>query len=136
QVCDQTRQNQIDGMPPRESAIEAARVVAAPMLGGTLTTVAAVLPMVFAIYGSKREFIYSLPVTLCTILAVSWVVAMTFCVILAAAFIRPPADSTKNSAPLPRLWNWSASVVGAGFQRALRRFRAQKSVEQQDTKRD
>lgn len=136
QVCDQTRQNQIDGMPPRESAIEAARVVAAPMLGGTLTTIAAFLPMLFAIYGSKREFIYSLPVTLCTILAVSWVVAMTFCVILAAAFIRPPADSTKNSAPLPRLWNWSASVVGAGFQRALRRFRAQKSVEQQDTKRD
>jgi multidrug efflux pump subunit AcrB len=131
QVCDQTRQNQIEGMPPLESAVEAARVVAAPMLGGTLTTIAAFLPMLFAIYGSKREFIYSLPVTLSTILAVSWVVALTFCVILAAAFIRPPADPTQSSAPLPRLWNWIVGVVGAGFQRALRRFRKQGNGEQQ-----
>ena len=111
QVCDQTRQNQIDGMSPLESAVEAARVVAAPMLGGTLTTIAAFLPMLFAIYGSKREFIYSLPITLCTILAVSWVVALTFCVILAAAFIRPPADLSRNAAPLPRLWSWGVVLL-------------------------
>ncbi len=108
QVCDQTRQNQLQGMPPLESAVEAARVVAAPMLGGTLTTIAAFFPMLIAIHGSKREFIYSLPVTLCTILAVSWIVALTFCVILAAAFIRPPADPSRAGAPLPRLWSWIA----------------------------
>lgn len=123
QVCDQTRQNQIEGMPPFEAAVEAARVVAAPMLGGTLTTIAAFLPMLFAIYGSKREFIYSLPVTLSVILAVSWIVALTFCVILAAMFIRPPATSRRSGAPLPRLWNWTKGVAGPSVHYWLSKFR-------------
>jgi len=39
---------------------------------------------------------------------VSWVLAMTFCVILAAWFIRPPKDPSKPSAPLP----WLMSRIG------------------------
>lgn len=106
QVCDQSRTNQIDGMPPVEATVSGAKMLAIPMLNGTLTTIAAFLPMVIAIEGGNGEFIYSLPVTLSTMLAVSWVLAMTFCVILAAAFIRPPADPEKPSAPLPRLAAW------------------------------
>ena len=74
-----------------------------PMLSGTATTVAAFFPMLFALIGSKQEYIYSLPVTLSVTLGISWVLAMTFCVILAAAFIRAPSDPSKPDAPLPRL---------------------------------
>jgi multidrug efflux pump subunit AcrB len=59
--------------------------------------------MLIAMDGVNREFIYSLPTTLSVMLAVSWVLAMTFCVILAAWFIRPPKDPSKPTAPLPWL---------------------------------
>ncbi|MCR9199221.1 MAG: efflux RND transporter permease subunit [Planctomycetaceae bacterium] len=103
QVCDQSRTNQIDGMPPVEATVSGAKMLAIPMLNGTLTTIAAFLPMVIAIEGGSGEFIYSLPVTLSTMLAVSWILAMTFCVILAATFIRPPADPAQPSSPVMAL---------------------------------
>lgn len=103
QVCDQSRTNQIAGMPPVEATVSGAKMLAIPMLNGTLTTIAAFLPMVIAIEGGSGEFIYSLPVTLSTMLAVSWILAMTFCVILAATFIRPPADPTQPSSPVMAL---------------------------------
>ncbi len=102
QVCDQSRANQIAGMSPVEATVSGAQMLAAPMLNGTLTTIAAFVPMLIAIEGGKREFIYSLPVTLSVMLAVSWWMAMTLCVILAAAFIRPPKNAGRNGAPLPR----------------------------------
>jgi multidrug efflux pump subunit AcrB len=106
QVCDQSRTNQIAGMKPIEATVTGAKILAVPMLNGTLTTIAAFVPMVIAIEGGKREFIYSLPVTLSVMLGISWLLAMTFCVILAAAFIRPPKDPTRPSAPLPKLAHW------------------------------
>ena len=63
------------------------------MLMGTATTVAAFAPMLIGLQGSTREYVYSLPVTLSVTLALSWVLAMTFCTILAAAFIRAPKGS-------------------------------------------
>jgi multidrug efflux pump subunit AcrB len=90
QVCDQSRTNQIAGMDPVKATVEGAKTLAIPMLVGTLTTIAAFLPMMFALVGSSGEFIYSLPVTITVTLGLSWVLAMTMCVILAAAFIRPP----------------------------------------------
>lgn len=112
QVCDQTRTNLMAGMPADEAAITGARVLASPMLSGTLTTIAAFFPMLIAIEGGNREFIYSLPVTLSVILGVSWILAMTFCVILAARFIRVPDDPTKPTAPLPRLAAWCRRTFG------------------------
>lgn len=108
QVCDQARTNQINGMAPKEAAVEGARTLATPMLMGTLTTIAAFLPMLFALEGGGAEFIYSLPVTLSVTLAVSWTLAMTFCVILAAGFIR----ASKNSAgsPLEVVANWMSQL--------------------------
>lgn len=113
QICDQARTNQIAGMSPRDAAVNGAQVLGPAMLNGTLTTIAAFAPMLIAMDGANREFIYSLPITLSVMLAVSWVLAMTFCVILASWFIRPPKDPSKPSAPLPWLFakirNWRQS---------------------------
>ena len=103
QICDQSRTNQIAGMSPRKASVAGAQLLGPSMLNGTLTTIAAFIPMLIAMDGVNREFIYSLPVTLSVMLAVSWVLAMTFCVILAAWIIRPPKDISKPSAPLPWL---------------------------------
>ncbi len=97
QVCDQARTNQIAGMQPFPAAIEGANTLAIPMLVGTLTTMAAFLPMLFALQGGGKEYVYSLPVTVSTTLALSWLLAMTLCVILAGIFIRAPKPDESGS---------------------------------------
>ncbi|GAB5402784.1 MAG: efflux RND transporter permease subunit [Aureliella sp.] len=113
QVCDQTRTNIVAGMSPREAAVKGAKTLMFPMLSGTLTTVAAFLPMLFALKGGSAEYVYSLPVTLSTTLLLSWVFAMSICVVLAAAFIRPPKNPNAPSAPLP----WLSAAIGRSFAR-------------------
>ncbi len=103
QVCDQSRTNQIEGMSPVEASVKGSTQLSTAMLMGTATTVAAFAPMLIGLIGSTKEYVYSLPVTLSITLGISWVLAMTLCTILASAFIRPPADPTKPSAPLPWL---------------------------------
>lgn len=105
QVCDQSRTNQLEGMEPAEATVKGTNTLSTAMLMGTATTIAAFFPMLIGLEGSKREYVYSLPVTLSVTLGISWVLAMTFCTILAAWFIRPPADPTKPSAPLPWLFD-------------------------------
>jgi multidrug efflux pump subunit AcrB len=100
QVCDQSRVNQVAGMKPTEATVRGAAALASPMLMGTATTIAAFFPMLFGLVGSKQEYIYSLPVTLSVTLGISWILAMTLCTILAAWFIRAPADSSGPSSPL------------------------------------
>ncbi|KAA1262317.1 Multidrug export protein AcrF [Rubripirellula obstinata] len=103
QVCDQTRVNILAGMTPQKAAVEGAKSLAMPMLVGTLTTVAAFLPMLIALEGGGAEYVYSLPVTLSTTLLLSWLYAMTICVLLSAMIIRAPKDPERPSAPLPWL---------------------------------
>ncbi|MEM9825159.1 MAG: efflux RND transporter permease subunit [Planctomycetota bacterium] len=116
QVCDQSRTNQIAGMEPVEATVEGARTLAMPMLVGTLTTIAAFLPMIFALEGSSGEFVYSLPVTLSVTLALSWILAMTLCVILASWFIRAPkneplpGDKDFDSAARPKQSAWLVTL--------------------------
>lgn len=117
QVCDQTRTNILSGMTPSEAAVRGANTLMFPMLSGTLTTVAAFLPMLFALKGGSAEYVYSLPVTLSTTLLLSWFFAMSICVVLAAAFIRAPKDPERPSAPLP----WLAWKIEAMFRRKSRR---------------
>ncbi len=119
QVCDQTRTNILAGMTPKEGAVKGAEMLMFPMLSGTLTTVAAFLPMLVALQGGGAEYVYSLPVTLSTTLLISWFFAMTICVILAAAFIRAPKQRDYPTAPLP----WISYQLGR-FTR-LRRQRKQ-----------
>ena len=99
QVCDQSRTNQIEGMSPVEASVKGSTQLSTAMLMGTATTVAAFAPMLVGLVGSTREYVYSLPVTLSITLGISWVLAMTFCTLLAAAFIRAPADPSKPAAP-------------------------------------
>ncbi|MFI4874407.1 MAG: efflux RND transporter permease subunit, partial [Blastopirellula sp. JB062] len=106
QICDQARTNQMAGMSPAKAAVSGAQMLGASMLNGTLTTIAAFVPMLIAMDGANREFIYGLPVTLSVMLGVSWILAMTFCVILAAAFIRAPKDPNGPTAPIPWLMAW------------------------------
>ncbi|WP_153555146.1 efflux RND transporter permease subunit [Roseimaritima sediminicola] len=101
QVCDQARTNQIAGMAPFPAAIAGANTLAIPMLVGTLTTMAAFVPMLVALEGGGKEYVYSLPVTVSTTLALSWILAMTLCVILAGAFIRAP-QSDRPASPVVR----------------------------------
>jgi len=97
QVCDQARTNQMAGMKPFPAAIDGANTLAIPMLVGTLTTMAAFLPMLFSLEGGGKEYVYSLPVTVSTTLALSWVLAMTLCVVLAGLFIRAPNENESGS---------------------------------------
>ena len=113
QVCDQSRTNQMAGMKPVEATVLGSRQLASPMLMGTATTIAAFAPMLVGLKGATKEYIYSLPITLTMTLGISWVLAMTFCTILAAAFIRAPADPTRPSAPLP----WLMNKIGGLFSR-------------------
>ena len=131
QICDQARTNQIDGMTPKHAAVSGAQTLGSSMLNGTLTTIAAFVPMLIAMDGVNREFIYSLPTTLSVMLAVSWLLpttlsvmlavswllAMTFCVILAACFIRPPKGLSQPTAPLPWLM---AKLSSFDFRKMLR----------------
>ena len=100
QICDQTRRLQIEGESPYDAAVKGASQLSFPILIATLTTVAAFLPMIIALEGSKQEYVYSLPVTLSLTLGLSYVLAMTFCVILANRFIRPPKDPSVSDSPL------------------------------------
>ena len=118
QVCDQATVNQRTGMNPRDAAVKGAQMLGPSMLNGTLTTIAAFIPMLIALEGSNSEFIYSLPITLSTMLGVSWVIAMTFCVIMASAFIRVSNDPDKSAAPIPWLFQKSRT----GLQKLAFRF--------------
>ncbi|GAB5513834.1 efflux RND transporter permease subunit [Rhodopirellula baltica] len=104
QVCDQARSNQMAGMEPFPAAIDGANTLAIPMLVGTLTTMAAFVPMLFSLEGGGKEYVYSLPVTVSTTLALSWVLAMSLCVILAGMFIRAPKGDQTGS-PVVATWN-------------------------------
>ncbi|MFQ5982540.1 MAG: efflux RND transporter permease subunit, partial [Woeseiaceae bacterium] len=114
QVCDQSRSNQIAGMQPAEATVTGSNQLSTPMLMGTLTTIAAFFPMLIGLQGNTREYIFSLPVTLTTTLAISWILAMTFCTVLAASFIRAPKDPSKPSAPLPWLFAKIQSLFARG----------------------
>lgn len=114
QVCDQSRTNQLLGMDPVEASVAGSSQLSVAMLTGTGTTVAAFFPMLIGLVGSKQEFIYSLPVTLSITLGLSWVLAMTFCTVLAAWAIRPPTDPDRPSAPLPWLFDRCSRMFRRG----------------------
>ncbi|MBI1312631.1 AcrB/AcrD/AcrF family protein [bacterium] len=111
QVCDQSRTNQMLGMGPVEASVKGSMQLSTAMLMGTATTIAAFAPMLIGLEGSTREYVFSLPVTLSITLGISWILAMTFCTILAAAFIRAPVDPSKPSAPLPWLFSRLLSLT-------------------------
>ncbi|MHC4938503.1 MAG: efflux RND transporter permease subunit [Planctomycetota bacterium] len=103
QVCDQCRRLQTEGKSPFQAAREGANEVAAPIFIATMTTVAAFYPMLLGLKGTTKEYIYSLPVTISVVLLLSYVLAMTFCVMLAAWFIRAPKHENESLSPVIQL---------------------------------
>ncbi len=113
QVCDQSRTNQVAGMNPVDATVAGANQLSTAMLNGTLTTVAAFFPMLIGLIGTKREYIYSLPVTLSVTLGISWILAMSFCVILASKFIRARGSQPSlGTFAVARVSGWEALPAG------------------------
>jgi multidrug efflux pump subunit AcrB len=100
QICDQTRRLLSEGKTPFQAALEGANQLAFPVLIATGTTIAAFLPMLLGLQGSTKEYIFSLPVTITVTLGLSYVLAMTFCVLLAYWFIKPPKDPGASLSPV------------------------------------
>ena len=103
QICDQARRLQGEGLSPYEAARRGAQQLSFPMLIATGTTIGAFFPMVIGLQGATKEYIYSLPITITVVLGLSWVMAMTFCVILAYWFIKAPRDPSASLSPLVQL---------------------------------
>ena len=118
QICDQTRRLQSEGMSPFDAALNGANQLSFPILIATGTTIAAFYPMLIGLQGSTYEYIYSLPVTLTVTLAFSYILAMTFCVLLAYWFIRPPKDSNKSMSPVIQLFQWIIQKTGKASKKA------------------
>ncbi len=117
QICDQSRRLQAEGMSAYDAALKGANQLAFPILIATGTTIAAFYPMLIGLQGTTREYIYSLPMTLTVTLALSYVLAMTFCTILAYWFIKPPKDQTQPISPVIQLVNFFRKKWGKGSSR-------------------
>ena len=105
QICDQTRRLMSEGKTPFRAAVDGSNELAFPIFIATMTTIAAFFPMLLGLQGSQREYVYSLPVTITVVLALSYVLAMTLCVLLAYQFIRVPASADTSASPVVQLWH-------------------------------
>ena len=119
QICDQTRRLQSEGMSNFDAALKGANQLAFPILIATGTTIAAFYPMLIGLQGSTNEFLYSLPVTISVTLAFSYVLAMTFCVLLAYWFIKPPRDPNQPMSPVIQFVQWIKQKTGKGRKKAV-----------------
>lgn len=119
QICDQTRRLQSEGMSNFDAALKGANQLSFPILIATGTTIAAFYPMLIGLQGSTYEYIYSLPVTLTVTLAFSYILAMTFCVLLAYWFIRPPKDPNQSMSPVIQLAQWIKQKIGKGRKKTV-----------------
>jgi multidrug efflux pump subunit AcrB len=104
QIADQTRRLLTEGKTRFQAALQGANQLSFPMLIATGTTIAAFYPMLIGLQGSTKEYIYSLPTTITVVLGLSWVMAMTFCVLLAYWFIRAPKDPDASLSPVVQLF--------------------------------
>jgi multidrug efflux pump subunit AcrB len=114
QICDQTRRLQMEGKTPFRAALDGANELAFPIFIATGTTVAAFFPMLIGLQGSTKEYIYSLPVTITVVLLLSYVLAMTFCVLLAFKFIKPPKSADASLSPIAPLFRAISSRLRKG----------------------
>ncbi len=112
EVCDHCRHFQQRGLSPREAALKGSSALAFPLLIATATTIMAFLPMLIGLQGAKREYVFSLPVTLSITIGLSYLLSMTFCTLLAMWIIRPPRDPSRPGSPLGWLLFLARTAVG------------------------
>ncbi|MCA3278581.1 MAG: efflux RND transporter permease subunit [Roseomonas sp.] len=101
-----------------QAATFAYRTLAAPMLTGTLVTIAGFLPIGFAA-SSAGEYTFSIFAVVGIALVVSWLAAVIFAPLLGMAILKAPKLATGGEAPAP-----GRILQGyAGFLRFAIRFR-------------
>lgn len=101
-----------------QAATFAYRTLAAPMLTGTLVTIAGFLPIGFAA-SSAGEYTFSIFAVVGIALVVSWLVAVIFAPLLGMAILKAPKLANAGEAPAP-----GKILQGyAGFLRFAIRFR-------------
>ncbi len=89
QVCDNIQKFIDQGKKPFEAAIQGTKEIALPLMIATGTIIVAFLPMTFALEGSMREYIFSLPVVVPLAVGAGWVFAMTVTTMLAVKLLKP-----------------------------------------------
>ena len=100
------------GDTPDEAATFAYRTLAAPMLIGTLVTIASFVPIGFA-RSSAGEYTFSIFSVVAISLIVSWLVAVLFAPLIGKAVLKAPKQQQAEAKPGKLLTLYGAFVRGA-----------------------
>ncbi|HRD87778.1 MAG TPA: efflux RND transporter permease subunit, partial [Accumulibacter sp.] len=100
------------GDSPDQAATFAYRTLAAPMLIGTLVTIASFVPIGFA-RSSAGEYTFSIFSVVAISLIVSWLVAVIFAPLIGKALLKPPKQQETEPKPGKLLQVYSGFVQGA-----------------------
>ncbi|MGB2819016.1 MAG: efflux RND transporter permease subunit [Burkholderiaceae bacterium] len=100
------------GDSPDEAATFAYRTLAAPMLIGTLVTIASFVPIGFA-KSSAGEYTFSIFSVVAISLIVSWLVAVIFAPLIGKALLKPPKKQEAEPKPGRLVQLYSAFLQGA-----------------------
>jgi multidrug efflux pump len=105
------------GDPLDRAASFTYRTLAAPMLTGTLITIAGFVPIGFAV-GQGGEYLSSLFQVVALALVTSWFVAVLFTPVVGGVLLKPPAPEAEE-APPGRFMRTYAGLVGFAIRRPL-----------------
>ncbi|MBL8373113.1 efflux RND transporter permease subunit [Accumulibacter sp.] len=100
------------GDTPDEAATFAYRTLAAPMLIGTLVTIASFVPIGFA-KSSAGEYTFSIFSVVAISLIVSWLVAVIFAPLIGKAMLKPPKQQETEPKPGKLVQLYSSLLQGA-----------------------
>nr|MCU0811809.1 efflux RND transporter permease subunit [Thiobacillaceae bacterium] len=100
------------GDSPDQAATFAYRTLAAPMLIGTLVTIASFVPVGFA-KSSAGEYTFSIFSVVAISLIVSWLVAVVFAPLIGKAILKPPKQQQAEVKPGKLLQLYSGFLQGA-----------------------
>ncbi len=100
------------GDTPDQAATFAYRTLAAPMLIGTLVTIASFVPIGFA-KSSAGEYTFSIFSVVAISLIVSWLVAVIFAPLIGKALLKPPQQQQTEAKPGKLVAGYSAFLQGA-----------------------
>ncbi|MDX2167292.1 MAG: efflux RND transporter permease subunit [Deltaproteobacteria bacterium] len=94
------------------AATYAYRTLAAPMLAGTLVTIAGFVPIGFAA-SSAGEYTFSIFAVVAIALIVSWFVAVMFAPLIGIALLKPPKEPTADAEPGGLMRAYRGFLTGA-----------------------
>lgn len=100
------------GDTPDQAATFAYRTLAAPMLVGTLVTIASFVPIGFA-KSSAGEYTFSIFSVVAISLLVSWLVAVIFAPLIGKAILNPPKKQAAEPKPSKLVQSYSVFVQAA-----------------------